>query len=353
MEHLALEARVGPMDAAVEVAPRLSRLRGNVARLLNASPDEVAFMSSGSAAFGAVFAALPPLRAGDRILVGRQEWGGNVVTYERAARRAGASLEVIPCRKDGSVDPEALALMLDDRVQLVSLTWLPANGGLINDAAAVGRVTRAARVPFLLDAGQALGQLPADVQSLQCDVLVSTARKHLRGPRGTALLYVRSSFAERLDPVWMDVQSVSLTGDSPARLIGARHFESNEVSTALWMGLAESIDLASHIGIDVIASRVQQLAEYCRSRLGTLPGLKLHDLGDSKRSALVAFTVSGVDAGAMKMGLAKQGIRIGANGVPYTPFDMQARRLDMVARASFSYLNSEEDVDCLVRALRM
>ena len=86
------------------VADRIAGARADAEALLGARPGEVAFMSSGSSAFGLAFAALPPLRAGDRILVGRQEWGGNLATMRAAADRAGAAVEAIPCREGGSVD---------------------------------------------------------------------------------------------------------------------------------------------------------------------------------------------------------------------------------------------------------
>ena len=133
--HLECESRYGAMEAAAAAAEALSSVRTSAAALINAHADDVAFTSSASAAIGLVFAALPPLRAGDRILVSRQEWGGNVSTYWAAAARAGATVEVIPAREDGSVDHGALANMIDSKVRLVSLTWVPANGGLINDAA--------------------------------------------------------------------------------------------------------------------------------------------------------------------------------------------------------------------------
>jgi selenocysteine lyase/cysteine desulfurase len=156
-QHFALEGRVGPMDAAQAVLPQLRQLREDAARLINAGTDEVAFLSSASAAFGAVWAALPPLKPGDRILVSRQEWGGNLASYQRSAARSGASVVVMPCLPDGRIDLEATAALLDDRVRWLSLTWLPANGGLIQDAVALGRLARAAGVPYFIDAGQALG----------------------------------------------------------------------------------------------------------------------------------------------------------------------------------------------------
>lgn len=350
-DHLALESRVGPMDAADAVAARLQRLRDSAARLLNAGSDEVAVLGSGSAAFGAVWSAFThtaPLRAGDRILVGRQEWGGNLATYQRAAARAGATVQVLPCRADGSVDVEASAALMDERVRWLSLTWLPANGGLINDAAALGRLARAAGVPYLIDAGQALGQLPVDVQALGCDMLKGAGRKHLRGPRGTALLYARRGFLDRLEPPWVDVQSAPW---GAALRDDAGRFETAEQPVALRLALGVALDEALAVGVDHIAERMQTLATALRERLAALPGVRVQDLGSGSRSGLVSFTVDGETAVDVKARLARQGIRVGANGTAYTPLDMQARGLAGVVRASLSWLNDEADIDRLVTAL--
>jgi len=106
-EHLQREALNGPHEAAAMVQDRLNALQSDTAKLLNATSNEVCFTSSGSAGWGLAFAALPQLKAGDRLLVGRQEWGGNLATLYRAAARTGARVEVIPSLEDGSVDPEA------------------------------------------------------------------------------------------------------------------------------------------------------------------------------------------------------------------------------------------------------
>lgn len=347
-DHLELEGRLGAMDAADAVAPQLLRLREDAAQLLNAGTDEVAFLGSGSAAFGAVWAALPALKSGDRILVARQEWGGNLANYGRAAERAGARVEVLPSLPDGRIDLDAAAALLDDRVRWLSLTWLPANGGLIHDAAALGRLARASGVPYFIDAGQAVGQLPVDVQALGCDVLKSAGRKHLRGPRGTALLYVRRSFMPQLEPSWVDVQSAPWA--SGLRM-DARRFESAEQPVALWLGLQSAVALALELGVDVIAARVQQLAAQLRMRLAELPGMTLRDESAGPRSGLVSFTVDAIPAPEVKARLARQGIRVGANGVAYTPLDMQARGLDGIVRVSLSYLNDEADLERLGAAL--
>ncbi len=349
--HLQREAMYGPMEAGAAAASQVEAVRQAAAELIGSNPAEIAFAASGSAAAGMAFAALPPLRRGDRILVGRQEWGGNLATMQRAAEAAGAGIEVIPCAADGSVCTTALAGMLDARVRLVALTWLPANGGLINPAAEIGRITRDAGVPYFIDAGQALGQIPVDVKALGCDVLKGAARKYLRAPRGTALLYVRQDFLSKLRPAYLDVASAPWHGEGYRLRDDARRFEHAEIPVAGLLGLGAALRYALDLGIDNISARIASLAQALRSKLSSIEGIRLHDLG-STQSGLVSFTLAGIEAAEVRRLLALRKINVGANGIPYTPLDMQARGLRDIARASVSYFNTEEELDELANALK-
>lgn len=348
--HLQREAMLGAMEAGAAAAADVESVRRAAAELLGSQAREIAFVSSGSAGWGAAFAALPALQRGDRILVGRHEWGGNLATMQRAAQAAGAQVEVIPCAPDGSVSADALSRMIDARVRLVALTWLPANGGLVNPAADIGRVTRAAGVPYFIDAGQALGQMPVDVEALGCDVLKGAARKFLRAPRGTALLYVRQSFLSRLQPAFADVLSAPWHPNGYHLRDDARRFESGEMPIALLLGLGAALRYALDIGIEAIRARIDALAQQLRVKLSTLDGVTLHDLG-TVRSGLVAFTLAGCAAHEVRHLLAQRRINVGVNGLAYTPLDMQARGLTDIVRASVSYFTTEEEIDTLVDAL--
>ncbi|WP_339455703.1 aminotransferase class V-fold PLP-dependent enzyme [Pseudomonas sp. EA_65y_Pfl1_P120] len=348
--QLQREARDGPMEAGEHGEALLEKARSAAGQLLNAPASSIAFASSGSTAWSMAFQALGRWQPGDRILVGRHEWGGNLASMELAVQ-AGARIEVIPCDESGAACPVALASMIDAHVKLIDLTWLPANGGLINPAQAIGEVARRHAIPYFIDAGQAVGQMPVDVQALQYDVLKSAGRKHLRGPRGTALLYVRPAFLERLKPAQRDVFSAPWTAQGFDLRNDARRFETSETSFALLAGLGNALQEMNRLGIERVWEQVSQTSERIREALREMPGISLHDLG-ARQSGLIAFNLAGWDAFELKRRLGLKRINIGANGVAYTPLDMQARGLQSVARISVSPLNNEDDIALLSAALR-
>lgn len=350
--HLQREATQGPMEAGVASRELTEKARALAARLLNADPAEVALTGGNSPGWGAAFAALEPWLPGDRILVGRHEWGGNLAVMRLKAQRAGATLETIPSDDSGCVDAQALEAMLDERVRLIALTWLPANGGLINPAAAVGSVARRHGIPYFVDAAQAVGQLPVDVAQIGCDVLSGAGRKALRGPRGTGLLYVRRGFLDQLTPAFVDTHSAPLGADGePVLRPDAARLESAEASLALRCGLANALQEALDIGLPAIRARIDATAESLRTELAAIPGITVLDQG-RERSGLVSFNVAGQDAVSVQRAMAAQGVTVGSNGVPYTPLDMQVRGLTQIARASVSYLTNDAEIDRLLQALR-
>ncbi|RKT20936.1 selenocysteine lyase/cysteine desulfurase [Paraburkholderia sp. RAU2J] len=350
--HLWREATIGPMEAGVAGRQQTERARALAAQLLNAQPAEIALTNGNSHGWGAAFAALGPWRLGERILVGRHEWGGNLAVMRLAAQRAGATIEAIPSDADGTVNPDALEAMLDDRVRLIALTWMPANGGLINPAAAIGRVARRHGIPYFIDAAQAVGQLPVDVVEVGCDVLSGAGRKALRGPRGTGLLYIRQDFLSRLTPAFVDTHCAPLDANGePVLRNDAARFEMSEASLALHCGLANALQEAIEIGIGNIRPRIDGIAQTLRRQLAAIPGVTVLDQG-VERSGLVSFNVAGLDAVSVQRSLAARGVVIGSNGVPYTPLDMESRGLKQIARASVSYLTTESETGTLLDEIR-
>lgn len=349
-EHLEREALYGPSEMGFVVAEQVQATRRAAAQLLNASEEEVALTGSGSQGWGLAFSSLPPLHAGDRILIGRHEWGGNLSTIHRAAERVGARVEVVPCEDDGCISPEGLAAMIDERVRLIALTWLPATNGLINSAAAIGKIARNAGIPYFVDAGQALGQLPVDVEAIGCDVLKGAGRKFLRGPRGTALLYVRRSFLDTLETPYLDVLSGPWKDGAPNPRNDARRFETSENAFALQIGLGEAIRYALALGIEAIRDRIDVLAADLREQLSAVACVRIHDGGQAK-SGIVSFTVDGLSPQDVRRALLAEKINVAVVPAAYTPLDMMARGLSEVLRASVSYFTTHEEIGLLTSAI--
>jgi selenocysteine lyase/cysteine desulfurase len=281
---------------------------------------------------------------GDRILTARAEIAGNYIAYLQIAKRTGAVIEVIPDDAHGVLDPVALEAMIDDRVKLISITWIPTNGGLVNPAAEVGRVARRHGIPYLLDACQAIGQIPVDVDTLGCDLLSATGRKFLRGPRGTGFLYVRRARFADLEPPMIDLHGATWTGpESYVLRDDARRFETWENNYAARLGLGAAVDYALGLGIEAIQERTFALANALRTGLRKVPGLTIHDLGRDP-CAIVSFTVEGLESAAVEASLRERGVSVSTSSGKYTLLDATARGLPALVRASPHYYNSEDEI---------
>jgi selenocysteine lyase/cysteine desulfurase len=357
--HLELEARIGGYAAADAVAERSMAVYESVAALIGARPDEIALVESATRAWDMAFYALAAtFSPGDVVLTSRSEYASNVLAALQVARRTGAAVEVVPDDEHGAFSVDALRdrLATGPPVRLVALSWIPTQGGLVNPAAAVGAVTRSAGVPYLLDACQAVGQLPVDVEALGCDFLSATGRKYLRAPRGTAFLYVRRPWIEQLEPPFVDVHAARWTGsDTFTVRADARRFESWEHSVAGRLGLGAAADHTRALGADAIAARVVALGASLRTQLADVRGVTVHDLG-RERCGIVTFTLEGVDPFALAGSLRDDGINISVSTVDFARIDFDARGLTAVDRASVHYYNTEEEltrfVDAVARAGR-
>jgi cysteine desulfurase/selenocysteine lyase len=350
VEHLRHEGEVGGYEAAAERADRIEHTYDALARLIGAGRDEIAVIENATRAWDMAFYAFP-FAAGDRILTGRAEYASNWIALRQVAARTGAVVEVVPDDEAGQFDVAALERMLDEQVKLVSLVHVPTQSGLVNPAAEVGRVTRAAGVPLLLDACQSVGQMPLDVEALGCDVLSATGRKFLRGPRGTGFLYVRRPLLEHLEPPFLDLHAAEWQPDGGYLIRDdARRFENWETYFAGKIGLGVAADYALEVGVDAIWERVQSLAASLRARLEEVPGVTVRDRG-RVLGATVTFTVADHAPVAVQAELARRHINVSVMDAASARLDLDARGITEMVRASVHYFNTDDELDLLVDAV--
>lgn len=348
VDHVRLEAAVGGYRAADLAAERLDEFYAASAAMLGCAADEVSFAHGASEAWWRAFTAFP-LGAGDRVIAGTSEFQANAFGLLQARER-GVEVDVVPNDADGLIDLAELERRLDHpAVRLVCLTMISMSNGAIQPAAAVGTRCRAADVPYLLDACQAAGQLPLDVDELGCDALVYTGRKFMRGPRGTGVLYVRESIRDRMGTIpFVDGRSAEWLDDGGwTPHSGSAAFEFGEQHYAGKIGLGVATRYALDIGLDAIATRIDTLASRLRHRLGDCDGVTVRDLG-GPRSGIVTFTHARHDAAAVGAALLDAHVHVSTPGRRNAQWDIGARGIEAVVRAGVHAFNTDDEIDRLV-----
>ena len=337
-DYLVDEAEWGGALAYQHHEDQLMAAYAAAARLIGAQDDEIAFLDSGNRALQALILALR-LQPGDHVLVDRTCWGG---TLTMLADLPGVVVDVMPVDAQGRADAAAARTMVHADTRCILLTWCPSTSGIVNPAREIGVMAREMGVLYLIDACQALGQVPVDVQALGCHALAASGRKWLRGPRGTAVLYASRAFMAA-HPAFMPDQQGAPRQD-------ARAFESGEASYAARLALGVAIAGALAMGVEDTARQLGALAGQLRAGLRALPGVDVLE-GGADLSAIVTFRIDGVAEAQALADLARQGFRLGAPGLANAPFDLRARGLSAVLRAAPQLYTSAAQIAALVEAV--
>lgn len=350
--HLQLESELGGYEAADARAGELRQAHELVGRLVGARGSNIALTQNSTVAFTQALTAFD-FERGDLLLTSRSDYASNQIMYLSLARRLGVEVVRAPDAPEGGIDPDAVRdLIARRRPKLVALTWIPTNSGLVQPVEAVGAVCRESEVPYLVDACQAVGQMPVDVVRIGCDYLAATGRKFLRGPRGIGFLCVSDRvLAEGAHPLLVDMRGADWTDpDTFALTRDARRFESWEIALALVLGLAAAARYALEVGLDTARDRARGLADYARERLAAVPGVRVLDRG-IERCAIVTADPAGRHAPDLTLALRRRGINTSAPERADAVIDMDDKGAESVLRISPHYYNTAEEVDAAVAAV--
>ncbi len=238
-----------------------------IARLINATPDEIALATNTS--YGLNLAALAlPLEKGDMVLVSDREFPANVYPWLHLRQR-GIEVELVPVTAEGWPDEAYLQERLaEPRVKVLAVSLVQFSNGYAVDLEALSRATRASGTWLVVDAIQGVGQIPLDLQRTPVDILSCGGQKWLLAPWGTGFMYVRKPLIERLTPPlagWTAFEGTDdytqLTAYRTEFRDTARRFETITLPFQDFAGLNESLGLILGEGPERIGAHARACQE--------------------------------------------------------------------------------------------
>ena len=352
-DHVRLESEIGGYEAADLRAEDVWRGYDYLAETVGAQARNIAVVANATAGFVQALSSFD-FKPGDVIVTTRCDYTSNQIQYLSLSTRLGVEIVHADDLPEGGVDPDSVrAIVRDRQPRLVAVSWIPTNSGLVQDVESVGLVCEEAGVPYIVDACQAVGQVPIDVTRLRCDYLSATARKFMRGPRGIGFMYASDRALERGDhPLFVDMRGARWVIARAYEVAPtARRYEDWEFPYALVLGQAAAARYALDVGVEAARSRAWGLAARLRTALGSIPRVRVHDRGATP-CAIVTMTADGRHADPIVRALKDRRINTVSSLREFGIYDFDAKGIETAVRLSPHYYNTDAEVDEAVEAVR-
>jgi len=319
----------------------LEDARAAAARLLNASPDDVAIVKSATEAFGMVAWWLQP-REESNVVTIDIEHPSTAYPWLRVARETGAEARLVRVWDDpAALSLEAVAEHVDDETSVLVVSYVQYSTGYRFVLRELADLAHAHGALLAVDATQAAGMAPVDVVADDIDVLVAGGYKWLCGPFGAAVAWLRPELRESFDPPFVGWRSTVDPYTFDARTMPlaptARSMEYSTMGYGSAVALGKALEYVLDLGVDRVLAHDQALAARLVDGLDRLGATVLTPRDDAHRGGIVTARYPGHDGEAVAGRLNEAGVivspRFGAT------------------RFSLHYFNNEEDVDLALDTL--
>jgi len=292
------------------------------------------------------------LRPGDEVLLTVSEHASNMLPWQLAAKRAGATVRYLDIDDEGHLRLDQLDALLRPRTKVFSFMHVSNVLGLINPAKELCALARRLGVITVVDAAQSVPHFKVDVQDIGCDFLAFSGHK-MMGPMGTGVLWGRRALLDAMPPYQAGsnmAHEVNL--NSADYSPGALKFGAGTPNVSGPVGLAAAMQFIDAIGYGALREHEQMLTRHALSRLGELSRVRI--LGSTiatERIGVFSFVVNGMQAQDVVTALDAKGIAIRGGDLASLPL-LTRLGVRNAARASIYLYTTVEEIDRLADALR-
>ena len=339
----------GAHDDSLDASRLIFDTREMISKMMNlGDPRQVAFTSNSTEALNTAIMGL--FAPGDHIISTVMEHN-SVLRPLYLLEESGAEVSFVPCDERGCLRIDLLESYVKENTKGVVCTHASNLTGNANDLMSIGQFCKTHDLLFIVDASQTAGVLPIDMQAMNIDVVCFTGHKGLYGPQGTGGLCVRNGL--KIRPLKSGGSGIhTYLKNHPTEMPTA--LEAGTLNGHGIAGLHAALEFLTETGIDTIHKKEIALMRRFLAGISDIPSVRLYgDFETDHRAAVVSLNLGDYDSSEVSDELSyTYGIstRPGAHCAPLMHQSMGTVNQGMV-RFSFSWFNTEEEVDTAIRAL--
>ena len=334
-----------------ESTERFENSRTKVADFINSnSAKEIIFTSGTTESINLLARSLGnTLKPGDEILISEMEHHSNIVPWQLAAQRSGATLNYIPITETGELDLSDPDLYFKPNTKIVSLTHISNVLGTINPVKNLAEMAHEMGALFIVDGAQGVPHLQVNVQDLGCDFYAFSGHKML-GPTGIGALWGKTELLNEMDPFMGGGEMIeTVTMESSTWNEIPYKFEAGTPNFAQAVGLGAAVDYLKTIGMSTIAEHEKTLTAYALNKINQIEGIRIHGSAD-ERAGVISFNVDGIHPHDLAQFLNEDNIALRVGHHCAQPL-LSTLGETATARLSFYIYNDQSDVDKFYNSL--
>jgi len=349
--HRAVHMIAGEATDAYEEA------RGEVSKFINAgSREEIVFTSGVTMALNLVADCFSRtfIKPGDEIIVTESEHHSNLVPWQVAAERCGATLRFLKVDECGRLQVEDLDELLGERTRLVAVAHISNVLGLVNPVAEIISIAHSKGVPVLVDGAQGIVHEKVDVKDLDCDFYAFSGHK-MYAATGTGVLYAKKEWLDKMPPFLYGgemVGTVTLEKTTFAPL--PMKFEAGTQNYTAIPTFKEAIDISKLLKDNELTLYNKATEEYLYDKLTSIDGLRLYGVPrgtEDRKVPVFSFTIEGVHHEDLALILDKMGIAVRSGQMCAEPL-MNRYGVTGMLRASLAPYNTMEEAEYFIASLK-